>query len=100
VQYEAADPLPGRAALLREFTELPEPFTRADLHDRRGQIFALKSSLADTGRAERRTLETSLLFPFGPYGAGRDIRVHQGAYLSKFPSSLFGVLPDRKSTRL
>ena len=94
VRYEAADPLPGRAALLRDFTEFPEPFTRADLHDRREQIFALKSSLADTVRAERRTLETSLLFPFDPYARGREIRVHQGAYLSKFPRSLFGVLPE------
>ena len=99
VPYEAADPLPGRAALLWEFTELPETFTRADLHDRREQIFALKSSLADTVRAERRTLETSLLFPFDPYGQGREIRVHQGAYLSKFPSSLFDVLPELAPAR-
>lgn len=99
VQYEAADPLPGRAALLREFTELPEPFTRADLHDRREQIFALKSSLADTVRAERRTVRKSVLFPFDSRGEGREIRAHQGAYLSKFPRSLFDILPELLPTR-
>lgn len=99
VPYEAADPLPGRAALLREFTEFPEPITRAELHDRRGQIFTLKSSLSDTVRAERRSVQTSLLFPFDPYAQGREIRVHQGAYLSKFPSSLFDVLPELAPAR-
>lgn len=99
VQYEAADPLPGRAALLREFTEFPEPISRADLHDRRGQIFALKSSLSDDVRAGRGAIGQSLLFPFDPYAQGQEIRVHQGAYLSKFPSGLFVVLPELAPAR-
>lgn len=94
VQYEAADPLPGRAALLRDFTEFPEPLTREVLHDRRQRIFDLKSSLTSKVHARRGTWKQSLLFPFDPYGQGREIRVHQGAYLSKFPAALFDALPE------
>lgn len=94
VQYEAADPLPGRAALLRDFTEFPEPLTREMLHDRRQKIFTLKSSLADSVHAQRHTWKPALLFPFDPYRQGQEIRVHQGAYLSKFPAALFEALPQ------
>ncbi|MGP5090818.1 hypothetical protein [Brachybacterium tyrofermentans] len=94
VQYETADPLPGRAALLRDFTKFPVPLTREVLHERRQKIFDLKSSLTEAVHARRQTWKQSLLFPFDPYGQGREIRVHQGAYLSKFPASLFDVLPE------
>lgn len=94
VQYEAADPLPGRAALLRDFIEFPEPLTREMLHYRRQKIFTFKSSLTDSVHAQRHTWKPALLFPFDPYGQGREIRVHQGAYLSKFPAALFEALPE------
>lgn len=94
VEYEAADPLAGRAALLRDFTEFPEPLTRGMLHDRRQKIFDLKASLTAALHPRRHVLKQSLIFPFDPYGQGREIRVHQGAYLSKFPTALFDVLPE------
>lgn len=74
VEYEAADPLAGRAALLRDFTEFPEPLTRDVLHDRRQKIFDLKASLTATLHPRRHSLKQSLLSPFDPYGQGREIR--------------------------
>lgn len=94
VEYEDAVPLPGRAALLSGYTPFPEPVSRAMLHDRREKIFNAKHDLRDRADSARPRQETALLFPFDPYGQGREIRVHQGAYLSKFPRELFDILPE------
>ncbi|MCW1804354.1 hypothetical protein [Brachybacterium squillarum] len=93
VEYEDAVPLPGRAALLRGYTPFPEPVSRAMLHNHREKIYSVKSALKERVDSAHPRLAKALLFPFNAYGHGREIRVHQGAYLSKFPRELFDILP-------
>lgn len=87
VDYEDAQPFPGREALLRDYTEFRDALTLTDLLARRDTIFAIKQSL-------KARHQGALYFPFDPWGGGREIRVHQGAYLAKFPAALFEVLPE------
>lgn len=94
VDYDDEAPRPGVQALLRDFTEFSTPLTLHDLSVRRHRIFEVGDSL--------RTLrpKSSALFPFDPRAGGKEIRVHQGAYLAKFPSALFDVLPELAEAKL
>lgn len=97
VKYEDADPRPGRAALLQNYTTFPKPVGRNLLLERKEEVLSLRNSIQAYIDTRKTALRKSPLFPFMKYGDGRDIRAQMGGYLSKFPKALFDTFPELRT---
>lgn len=84
--YNDNTPASGREALLRDYTEFSTSVTFQDLNERLPAIRSVQDVL-EIGR------DGSVYFPFAFLSNGT-LRPKQGGYLTKFPSALFGVLPE------